>query len=162
MTKPLQDASFYVHTSGWETVWEDPESPRFIVVRNGDMKIHARLKGEAEDSPTIIRYTTDLISYGIKTDEDIDARLTSNESWFWDNNPWFPDVLAQERLDCLRTQPDQYGHIWEGDYATVLTGAYFAKHLQEALEATASLTLEDQRWIYSGTAHALYPDLNKA
>jgi L-fuconolactonase len=36
------------------------------------------------------------------------------------------------------------------------------KHLQEALEATASLTLEDQRWIYSGTAHALYPDLNKA
>jgi hypothetical protein len=89
MNKPLQDASFYVHTSGWETVWEDPENPRFIVVRNGDMKIHARLKGEAEDSPTIIRYTTDLISYGIKTDEDIDARLTSNESWFWDNNPWF-------------------------------------------------------------------------
>jgi len=36
------------------------------------------------------------------------------------------------------------------------------QHLQEALEATASLTLEDQRWIYSGTAHALYPDLNKA
>jgi predicted TIM-barrel fold metal-dependent hydrolase len=36
------------------------------------------------------------------------------------------------------------------------------QHLQEALEATASLTLEEQRWIYSGTAHALYPDLNKA
>jgi len=36
------------------------------------------------------------------------------------------------------------------------------QHLQEALEATASLTLEEQRWIYSGTAHALYPDLSKA
>ena len=36
------------------------------------------------------------------------------------------------------------------------------KHLQEALEATASLTLEEQRWIYSGTAQALYPDLNKS
>jgi len=36
------------------------------------------------------------------------------------------------------------------------------QHLQEALEATASLTLDEQRWIYSGTAHALYPDLNKA
>jgi len=36
------------------------------------------------------------------------------------------------------------------------------QHLQEALEATASLTLEEQRWIFSGTAHALYPDLNKA
>lgn len=52
----------------------------------------------------------------------------------WSDNPWFPSVLEQERLDCLRSQPDQYPHIWEGDYATVLTGAYYAKHLQEAKE----------------------------
>ena len=50
----------------------------------------------------------------------------------WSDNPWFPSVLEQERLDCIRTQPDQYPHIWEGDYATVLTGAYYAKHLAEA------------------------------
>ena len=50
----------------------------------------------------------------------------------WSDNPWFPSVLEQERLDCLRSQPDQYPHIWEGDYATVLTGAYYAKHLAEA------------------------------
>ena len=50
----------------------------------------------------------------------------------WSDNPWFPSVLEQERLDCLRSQPDQYTHIWTGDYATVLTGAYFAKHLAEA------------------------------
>lgn len=50
----------------------------------------------------------------------------------WSDNPWFPSVLEQERLDCLNNEPDQYGHIWEGDYATVLTGAYFARHLQEA------------------------------
>lgn len=50
----------------------------------------------------------------------------------WSDNPWFPSALAQERLDCLRTQPDQYGHIWEGDYATVLTGAYYAQHIAEA------------------------------
>jgi len=50
----------------------------------------------------------------------------------WDSNPWFPSVLEQERMDCLRTQPDQYGHIWEGDYATVLTGAYYAAALAEA------------------------------
>ena len=50
----------------------------------------------------------------------------------WSDNPWFPSVLEQERQDCLRTQPDQYPHIWEGDYATVLTGAYYAKHLAEA------------------------------
>jgi predicted TIM-barrel fold metal-dependent hydrolase len=35
------------------------------------------------------------------------------------------------------------------------------EHLNEALEATASLTLEEQRWIFSRTAHQLYPDLNR-
>jgi phage terminase large subunit len=40
--------------------------------------------------------------------------------------------LEQERLDCLRNNPDAYAHIWEGDYATVIDGAYFAKHLATA------------------------------
>jgi phage terminase large subunit len=47
----------------------------------------------------------------------------------WDSNPWFPDELEQERLDCLRMQPDQYAHIWEGDYVSVAEGAYYAKDL---------------------------------
>jgi phage terminase large subunit len=50
----------------------------------------------------------------------------------WSDNPWFPPVLEQERLDCLRDTPDQYGHIWEGDYASVLAGAYYAKSIAEA------------------------------
>jgi phage terminase large subunit len=52
----------------------------------------------------------------------------------WSDNPWFPSVLDQERRDCLTTNADQYAHIWEGDYAGVLTGAYYAKHLAEAKE----------------------------
>ena len=50
----------------------------------------------------------------------------------WSDNPWLPSVLEQERQDCLRDNPDQYPHIWEGDYATVLAGAYYAKHISEA------------------------------
>lgn len=50
----------------------------------------------------------------------------------WDDNPWFPAELEQERKDCLRDDPDQYEHIWNGDYVTVMKGAYFAKHLSEA------------------------------
>jgi phage terminase large subunit len=50
----------------------------------------------------------------------------------WSDNPWFPPVLEQERLDCLNNDPDQYDHIWEGGYATVLAGAYYAKSLAEA------------------------------
>ncbi len=50
----------------------------------------------------------------------------------WKHNPWFPKTLDQERRDCLAITPERYGHIWEGEYATVLEGAYFAKHLTEA------------------------------
>jgi phage terminase large subunit len=50
----------------------------------------------------------------------------------WSDNPWFPNVLEQERLDCLRDKPDQYDHIWEGGYATVIDGAYFAQALSVA------------------------------
>lgn len=50
----------------------------------------------------------------------------------WSDNPMFPSVLEQERLDCLRTNADQYDHIWEGGYATVNAGAYYAKALAEA------------------------------
>lgn len=53
----------------------------------------------------------------------------------WRDNPYFTAELEQERLDCLRMQPEQYDHIWEGGYATVLEGAYFAKHIAEARQA---------------------------
>jgi phage terminase large subunit len=50
----------------------------------------------------------------------------------WNDNPWFPAELEQERKDCLRDSADQYDHIWEGGYVTIADGAYFAKHLAEA------------------------------
>ena len=50
----------------------------------------------------------------------------------WRHNPWCPPELEQERQDCRRTNPDQYDHIWEGDYVSVAEGAYFARELSEA------------------------------
>ena len=50
----------------------------------------------------------------------------------YDQNKWLPAELEQERLDCLRQQPDQYAHIWEGDYVSVAAGAYFAADLAKA------------------------------
>ena len=50
----------------------------------------------------------------------------------WSDNPWFPKELEAERQDCLATNPDQYDHIWEGGYATVTEGAYFAVPLSQA------------------------------
>lgn len=50
----------------------------------------------------------------------------------WKDNPFFTAVLEQERQDCIRMTPEQYEHIWEGGYATVLEGAYYAKPLAQA------------------------------
>lgn len=47
----------------------------------------------------------------------------------WSDNPWFPSVLEQERQDCLRDNPAQYDHIWEGGYVSIVDGAYFAREL---------------------------------
>jgi phage terminase large subunit len=53
----------------------------------------------------------------------------------WRHNPWFTADLEQERQDCLRQQPEQYEHIWEGGYVTQLEGAYYAKSLAESRKA---------------------------
>lgn len=50
----------------------------------------------------------------------------------WRDNPWFTKELEQERKDCLRIDPDQYDHIWEGGYASIQAGSYYAKHLAQA------------------------------
>lgn len=50
----------------------------------------------------------------------------------YSDNPMFPAVLEQERLDCLRNNPGEYAHIWDGDYATVVSGAYYASDIAMA------------------------------
>jgi phage terminase large subunit len=50
----------------------------------------------------------------------------------WRDNPWFPDVLDEERRLDLEIYPERYGHVWEGDYARAFAGAYFARHLEQA------------------------------
>lgn len=50
----------------------------------------------------------------------------------WRDNPFFTSELEQERQDCIRQQPDQYAHIWEGAYVSVIAGAYYAKSITEA------------------------------
>jgi phage terminase large subunit len=50
----------------------------------------------------------------------------------WRDNPWFTPELEQERLDCLRLQPDLYPHIWEGEYVKAIDGAYYAASLKQA------------------------------
>ena len=50
----------------------------------------------------------------------------------YNNNPWFPDVLEQERLDDKEQRPDSYDHVWNGGYITAMDGAYYAKVINQA------------------------------
>jgi phage terminase large subunit len=50
----------------------------------------------------------------------------------WRDNPWFPEILNRVRLKDKAERPDSYEHVWEGDYVTVMEGAYFAASLTNA------------------------------
>lgn len=50
----------------------------------------------------------------------------------WRDNPWFPATLTKTRLEDKAKRPDQYDHVWEGDFVTVVEGAYYASALTQA------------------------------
>jgi phage terminase large subunit len=41
------------------------------------------------------------------------------------DNPWFPEVLEQERLYMLETDPEAYQHVWEGDPRVISDAVIF-------------------------------------
>ncbi len=50
----------------------------------------------------------------------------------YQDNYWFPRNLETERQDCLLNEPDQYDHVWDGDYIGIRKGAYYAAQLTKA------------------------------
>lgn len=52
----------------------------------------------------------------------------------WRDNPWFPRALEVKRKTDQEKRPEQYEHVWEGAFATVIEGAYYAKDLILARE----------------------------
>lgn len=50
----------------------------------------------------------------------------------WRTNPWFPEASEVERQLTMKNDPDQYDHIWEGEYITIAKGAYYSRHLSQA------------------------------
>ena len=53
----------------------------------------------------------------------------------WDHNPWFPDVLRQEKADLEARDPDAALVVWEGHTKQVLDGAVYAKEIRAATGA---------------------------
>jgi len=52
----------------------------------------------------------------------------------WSDNPWFPDVLEQERQHCQAHNAKDYENIWEGRPKTVVDGAIYADEYQNMVD----------------------------
>jgi phage terminase large subunit len=52
----------------------------------------------------------------------------------WSDNPWFPEVLKNEKDDLKSRDLDAYLNVWEGNTRQVLDGAVYAKELRKAQE----------------------------
>jgi len=61
----------------------------------------------------------------------------------WRDNPWFPAILDRVRLKDKVERPDQYEHVWEGAFKTVVDGAYYAKQLTAAKEQGRITTVSE-------------------
>lgn len=52
----------------------------------------------------------------------------------WSDNPWFPDVLRQEMVECKNRNEVDYQTIWEGRCRQTIEGAIYADELRTAQE----------------------------
>jgi phage terminase large subunit len=52
----------------------------------------------------------------------------------WQDNPWFPEVLARERDELKARDYDSYRNVWEGECRSTLQGAIYAKEIRKAEE----------------------------
>ena len=50
----------------------------------------------------------------------------------WSDNPWFPDVLRQEREHDHAADPEMAEHVWEGGYEIITEAAYYARLIAQA------------------------------
>ncbi len=91
--------------------------------------------------PTIRKEQSEIwVSFNpeLDTDETYKRFVTQppTNSWVekvnWQDNPWFPEVLRQEKDDLEARDTDAYLNVWEGHCRQALEGAIYAKELRQA------------------------------
>ena len=90
-----------------ETVSETAWIKLLPTVRTDNSEVWVTWNPEVNGSPTDDRFRKHMPE---------NARITEMN---YPDNPWFPDVLEQERLnDLARLSPEDYAWVWEGAYRT--------------------------------------------
>jgi hypothetical protein len=89
-------------------------------IRKDDSEIWISFNPELETDPTYQRFIAN------KRDDAIIVKTS------YKDNPWFNDVMEAERLHCLKTDPEGYKNIWDGDCKPAVSGAIYYKEIQQA------------------------------
>ena len=94
-----------VSAKSWDTL--------IPTIRKPDSEIWLTLNPDMDTDDTYVRFIA----------------APSPDTWVcqvnWRDNPWFPDVLNQERLKAQARDPESYEHIWEGKPLRVAEGAIY-------------------------------------
>ncbi len=94
--------------------------------------------------PTIRKEGSEIwltLNPDMETDETYQRFIASKspDTWVcevnWRDNPWFPEVLNQERLKAQRSMlKEDYAHIWEGKALRVSAGAIYRMEMEAIYE----------------------------
>jgi phage terminase large subunit len=91
--------------------------------------------------PTIRKEGSEIwVSFNPELDTDETykrfVKTPPTNSWVekvnWQDNPWFPEVLRQEKDDLEARDTDAYLNVWEGHCRQALEGAIYAQELRTA------------------------------
>ena len=111
-----------------EPVTDEAWTKLIPTLREEDSELWCTWNPESKRSPTHLRFRV-----GPRDDRIKIVELN------WRDNPWFPEVLERTRQRDKVQRPNQYDHIWEGDFAQVFEGAYYTPELM-ALRAQGRVT----------------------
>ena len=89
-------------------------------IRKPDSEIWVSFNPELDSDPTYQRFVlnTPPNSYVAEVN--------------YGDNPWFNEVLEQERLHCQQTAPEDYPTIWGGKCRAAVVGAIYAREIDQA------------------------------
>ena len=108
-------------------------------IRKEGSEIWITMNPEFEDDATYERFVSNPPKSAIVIDIN------------WRDNPWFPKVLEEERLDLLARDPDAYDHVWEGRCRQWVEGAIYANELRRAYndERVCAVEFDDALPVYT-------------
>lgn len=103
-----------------ETVSKNSWDVLIPTIRKEDSEIWMTFNPELETDETYERF--------VKSPPHDSIQVEMN----YRDNPWFPDVLEQERIELKQKDLASYLNIWEGKCKQAVEGAIYSKQLQEA------------------------------